>query len=688
MKIQFWSDRVIKRWPQLSIVSVYCFVTLLILVPFYKLMPVLLSYAPGVRQNPQIHTILYGNSYVVQYWTVILLTIIVHIIPLAIALRNIGKWKQLVSQEELTKESINKIKKIRKKSSNIPYYVILAEITFPLIAIFGFGFYVFFTEYYHIFLLVNVIKLILLYFSILSSIGIVSFIFTKRICRVILLNTDIDGSYPGFRITFRYSLALQMILMFIVGIMITALAGYAKLIEEKGDLLFTIHKRELSTHFDEKLIYPVDTLKNILGRIRMENHEDAAFYLGDNGDEYVSDGLPLYKDFVVYLKYLADKYDGKVHVLTGELQGTSMKIQTDRGPYRVGIKYLVASKKMAAFFIVCFIALLLFNSAIFFYFSRSISNDIKLVTDNLNMIARNDTVNLEKKIPVVSNDEIGDLTVAFNRIQTMTRKHIEYVRKSENIIREQERLASLGQMIGGIAHNLRSPIMSLAGGLEGLDGLIGEYDMSIDNDSVTPQDHHAIAGEMREWIGKLKPYCSYMSDVISTVKDHSVLNETSSNTAFSVEELFKRVKILSRDAASSKNCRVNFHGDANQALIINGNITILVQVMNNLIENACDAYKLKGGNVDISVTHSGDAITLLVKDYGDGIPEKIKNRLFKEMVTSKGNGGTGLGLYISQSRIISSFQGIITCESECGKGTTMAVVIPRHREVIPRTSDV
>ena len=657
-------------------------------MPFYKLMPVLLSYAPGVRQNDQIHTMLYGNSYPVQYWTIILITIFIHIIPLTIAFSNIGKWKTLLSQENLSEESKNEIRLIRKKCNNIPYYVILAEITFPVIAVLGFGFYILLTKSYHIYLLVNVIKLILLYFSILCSIGIVSFIFAKRICKVILLKTDFDGSYPGFRIPFRYSLAMQMILMFIVGIMITALAGYAKLIEEKGNLLFTIHKHELDRVFNKKSMYPVDTLKSILNKVHSEDDNAAEFYLGENGDEYTSDGLLLYNDFKIYLKYLSGNYGGKVHVLTGELQGTSKKIQTDQGPYWVGIKYSVVSEKMVVFFVISLVALLLFNGGIFYYFSRSISNDISLITDNFNLIARHDVIDIDNKIPVVSNDEIGDLIVAFNNIQTMTKKYIENIKKNETIIREQERLVSLGQMVGGIAHNMNTPIMVLAGGLEVLKKLTNEYDLSIDSGSVSPQDHHAIAKEMNEWVDKLKPYCSYMSDVIATVKDHSVVKSTPSNETFTIKELFKRVKILAVDVMNRKNCRVNYQGDDDQETVIEGNVTTLVQVLNNLIENAFDAYPEDGGKVDVTVILTHDVIKLQVKDYGKGIPDKIKNRLFKEMVTTKGKRGTGLGLYISHSRIISGFQGTLTFKSEYGTGTTMTIELPRHREFVPLTTNV
>lgn len=69
---------------------------------------------------------------------------------------------------------------------------------------------------------------------------------------------------------------------------------------------------------------------------------------------------------------------------------------------------------------------------------------------------------------------------------------------------ESERLSSLGQLIGGIAHNLKTPIMSIAGAAEGLNDLIKEYDSSIDDPTVNSQDHHEIASDMSTWIEKIK----------------------------------------------------------------------------------------------------------------------------------------------------------------------------------------
>jgi len=115
--------------------------------------------------------------------------------------------------------------------------------------------------------------------------------------------------------------------------------------------------------------------------------------------------------------------------------------------------------------------------------------------------------------------------------------------KMEESLRETERLASLGQLIGGISHNLMTPIMSISGACFGLEDLVHEYMASIEDPSVTVQDHKEIARDMQEWINKLKEYNSYMSNVIATVKSQAVQLNSDAINEFTIEELVDRVKL-------------------------------------------------------------------------------------------------------------------------------------------------
>ena len=81
-------------------------------------------------------------------------------------------------------------------------------------------------------------------------------------------------------------------------------------------------------------------------------------------------------------------------------------------------------------------------------------------------------------------------------------------------------------------------------------------------------------------------------------------------------------------------------------------------------------------SIDLIVERQKNNLHISIKDYGCGMPEKVKNKLFKEMITTKGKNGTGLGLYMSYSTIRANFNGNINVDSEEGKGTTFTITLP------------
>ena len=280
-------------------------------------------------------------------------------------------------------------------------------------------------------------------------------------------------------------------------------------------------------------------------------------------------------------------------------------------------------------------------------------------------------------MPITSNDEIGDLTSSFNEIQKITKNYVDQIHSSQESLMESERLASLGQLIGGIAHNLKTPIMSISGAIEGLSDLIKEYDSSIDDPEVNHQDHHEIASDMNELIVKIRDYIEYMSDIITAVKGQAVTLSESDTIYFTVDELVKRVNILMKHELKNAIVYLNIGVKTNEDLALKGDINSLVQVINNMISNSIQAYNGKPEQeIDLIVEIRDNNLIISIKDYASGLPKKVQDKLFKEMITTKGKNGTGLGLYMSYSTIKAHFNGDIQFETEEGKGTTFYIVLP------------
>lgn len=168
---------------------------------------------------------------------------------------------------------------------------------------------------------------------------------------------------------------------------------------------------------------------------------------------------------------------------------------------------------------------------------------------------------------------------------------------------ERERLAGLGQLIGGIAHNLKTPIMSIAGAVQGLENLIHEYEESIDDPLVNSQDHHDIAKDMEEWIPKIRAHLEYMSDIITTVKGQAVALVNNEDDSFTVGELIKRVNILMKHELKNAYIYMNVLMKIDENQTLKGDVNSLVQVVNNIISNAIQAYDGKHDqNIELEIT--------------------------------------------------------------------------------------
>lgn len=278
--------------------------------------------------------------------------------------------------------------------------------------------------------------------------------------------------------------------------------------------------------------------------------------------------------------------------------------------------------------------------------------------------------------PIIINKSHLSTVILFRDI-TENVRHLKDIEEKHAIMMEQERLASLGHLIGGIAHNLKTPIMSIAGIVEGLQDLVNEYRASVQDESVAVSDHLEIADEMQSWLNKIKPYCSYVSDIIDAVKGQAVKLSASSTVSFTINELVKRIQLLMKYELIRYKCELNTRINVNLSSELYGDINSLIQVFDNIIINAIQAYEGKPGFIDFHIDSDNENILFTIRDYAKGIPNNIKQKLLKEMVTTKGTAGTGLGLYMSYSTIKGRFGGEMWFESKEGHGTTFFVQLPR-----------
>ena len=224
---------------------------------------------------------------------------------------------------------------------------------------------------------------------------------------------------------------------------------------------------------------------------------------------------------------------------------------------------------------------------------------------------------------------------------------------SSKLAQQKERLALLGQMSSIVAHEIKSPLLSITGFA---DLILMKPDNAAKNTDYAKRTHQEVDRILRI----IKDLLDYAKEIkfeyeLSDIK--KVVKET-------IEGLFqfainKKVKI-----------RYNEYQEIPQLKIDKDRIK---QVVSNLIMNSIEASK-ENTEITVSVKRIGGKVAVEVADSGVGIPESAREKLFTPFFSTKKT-GTGLGLAISR-RIIESHLGEINIESEQGKGTTFSVILP------------
>ena len=152
------------------------------------------------------------------------------------------------------------------------------------------------------------------------------------------------------------------------------------------------------------------------------------------------------------------------------------------------------------------------------------------------------------EVKSIVNNDIFVRYVIICRDITKSYEMIEELQNNQDIMANREKFATLGQLVSGIVHSLKSPIFAISGELGGINNLIKEYEESVGDDTVTIEDHYDIAKDMTNWLDKMKGQVEEISDSITAVRSQVVtLNNEDENKIFTVSELIKYIDILMKN---------------------------------------------------------------------------------------------------------------------------------------------
>jgi two-component system, NtrC family, sensor kinase len=247
----------------------------------------------------------------------------------------------------------------------------------------------------------------------------------------------------------------------------------------------------------------------------------------------------------------------------------------------------------------------------------------------------------------------------------------------QNKLVEVEKMAALGGLVAGVAHEINTPVgtsITLASTLrdetQSLRTLIesGCLKKSLLNHYLE------VATEVSNLI---LSNLNRAGELVHSFKQVAVDQSSAERRGFKVKEYIQEVVLSISPQFKQKLWKVSITGD--DTIQIYSYAGALAQVITNLINNSIlHAYlPNKVGNISINIQQKCDRVIIKYRDDGSGIDPQIFGRIFDPFfTTARDKGGTGLGLHITYNLVTQKLQGSIDCESKIGKGTLFIVELP------------
>jgi len=256
------------------------------------------------------------------------------------------------------------------------------------------------------------------------------------------------------------------------------------------------------------------------------------------------------------------------------------------------------------------------------------------------------------------------------------------LRKTQETLIQREKLASLGNLVAGIAHEINTPI---GVGVTAASLLSQETHTMLnrfDNGSLRRSDFSAYLAAVDEASQILSLNLHQAAQLIASFKQVAVAQSTEDCQSFNLKSYINIVLLSLRPSLKNKQHQV--HLDCADDLMIRSYPGAFSQIITNLVMNALiHAFSpADQGRIHIRAEEDSEEaghIRLTFSDNGRGIPPQHLTRIFEPFFTThRGQGGTGLGLNILYNVVTQTLKGSITCTSTLGQGTTFIMLIPNE----------
>ncbi len=301
---------------------------------------------------------------------------------------------------------------------------------------------------------------------------------------------------------------------------------------------------------------------------------------------------------------------------------------------------------------------------------------------NIKLRKQNKEISVQKDYLAKLNDELENQKSELNN----TLKHLT---QAQTQLVQSEKMASLGQVTAGVAHELNNPlnfisasISPLQRNMEDLLTILNKYEEVVDEKDLSKRfsiveeykeslDYSFLVNETKDLLKGINEGASRSEHIVKDLRTFSRLDENEFK-GVNIHEGIDSTLLLLSNKLKDRITIHKYYGELPHIECLPGKLN---QVFMNILMNSILAIEDKG-EISITTVHDGDHATIRIKDNGRGMSSEVRKHIFEPFYTTRAVGkGTGLGLSISYS-IVEEHNGTIEVESSPGEGSEFILTFP------------
>lgn len=310
---------------------------------------------------------------------------------------------------------------------------------------------------------------------------------------------------------------------------------------------------------------------------------------------------------------------------------------------------------------------------------NTLSNNLNIMLSRTqNQIERHEADKQEiNQLNQSLEEKVNQRTIALREANQELLNTLERMHQYQNQIVESEKMASLGQMVAGVAHEVNTPIGLGVTGSTLLRDKLADIQVAFDQKTLTSKQLERFIVDGVENLDLIYRNLNRAADLISNFKRVAVSQDTEISADVNVQSLLSNILMAMNAEISIKSPEIELNLPDN--LTISSKTGPLQQIFEQLISNSLiHGFEDERDNkIWIGAEKKGNNIEITYLDNGSGVPTSIKKRIFDPFVTTKrGEGGSGLGMHLVYNLVTQALDGSITLDEDYAEGTRYVISLP------------